>query len=287
VREQAVLLYAYCRRVDDAIDCVPAAEQPSALSALRAELEGVYGALPLRDPLLVAMRALVRAREIPRQYLEELLLGMEMDVQGARYPNVPQLLRYCHRVAGVVGLMMCHAMGVRRSRALLHAAHLGIAMQLTNIARDVLEDWERGRLYLPADLLARHGAPRLETALGGRLPPSGVPAVAAALVELLELADEYYRSGEAGLRELSLRCAFGVRVARAVYSEIGAVLRARACDPLVGRAVVGTGRKLWLVACALVSTLASVPFTRWRSRVHTPSEQLELRDAVARPKGQP
>jgi phytoene synthase len=154
-------------------------------------------------------------------------------------------------------------------------------MQLTNIARDVLEDWELGRLYLPDELLARHGAPQLADKLGEPLPPSAAPAVSRTIGDLLDLADQYYRSGDVGMRELSLRCALAVRVARLVYADIGTVLRTRGCNPLGRRAVVSAGRKAWLVARALVATLVSAVPEAFRPRTRIPSDQLELEDAIA------
>jgi phytoene synthase len=280
-RHAAVVLYAYCRRADDAIDCSEPSEQPHALNMLRAELDDIYAGRIPRDELLRASAELVQARAVPRAYLDELLNGMEMDVRGERYQSVPDLLRYCYRVAGTVGTMMCHALGVRRGQALVHAAHLGIAMQLTNIARDVLDDWELGRLYLPDELLARHGAPGLADKLGEPLPPSALPAVARTVGDLLDLAEVYYRSGDAGMRELSLRCAFAVRVARLVYAEIGSVLRARGCNPIAPRAVVSGARKLWLVARAFGATVLSAVPCAFRTRTRIPGGPLELEDAIA------
>lgn len=285
VRDDAVVLYAYCRRVDDAIDCAAPAEQAGALAALRAELDAVYAGRRLGDPLLAAFQQVVRARAIPRAYPEELLAGMRMDVAGTRYATLTELLRYCHRAAGSVGLMMCHVMGVRGPRALAHAAHLGIAMQLTNIARDVLEDWERDRLYLPDQLLAAHGAGGLHARLGAPLPPSAVPAVAAAVGALLDHADAYYSSADAGLHQLSSRCSLGVRAARLVYAQIGRVLRARGCDPYLGRAVVSGGTKRLLVLRAALRTLLALPRALWSAPPRPPRGELSWRDAIALPAG--
>src|SRR5690606_24146896 len=101
--------------------------------------------------------AIMRERGIPRRYPAELLAGLAMDAAGHRYEDAADLRLYCFRVAGVVGLMMSHVMGLADERALADAARLGIAMQLTNICRDVREDWARGRLYLPRALLERAG----------------------------------------------------------------------------------------------------------------------------------
>lgn len=254
VRQDAVVLYAWCRRADDAIDLADVEYQPAALATLRAELASIYAGESQSDPLLREFAQLVRERRLPREYPEELIEGMAMDVRDTVYHDERVLVQYCYRVASVVGLMMCHVMGVRDDRALPHAAHLGIAMQLTNICRDVHEDWQRGRLYLPDTLLAKHGAPDLRAALGGPFPEEARGATAATVAELLDVADRYYASGDAGLPYLQSRCALAVRAARAIYSDIGRVIRARGCDPLAGRAHVGTLRKLWLSLRACVHT---------------------------------
>ncbi len=267
-RDDAAVVYSYCRHVDDAVDEVPLEEARPALGTLRRELDALYagGVLDfgLAAPVAARFAAICAARQIPRLYPAELIAGMEQDVVGTRYRTVEDLLGYCYRVASVVGLMMCHVMGLREARALGYAAHLGIAMQLTNICRDVAEDWRRGRLYLPDELLAPHGAADLAAALPGDLPASAVPAVAAATAELLALADRYYRSSERGLLALPWRCAFGVRAARLVYAAIGTRVLAAGCDPRAGRAVVPTWRKLTLVAAAAAGALAELPRRLWR-----------------------
>jgi 15-cis-phytoene synthase len=275
VAGDAVVLYAYCRRADDAVDLSPRAEQPARLRDLRSELEAVYDGSPQDDAQLSALQAVVRRRGVPRRYLEELLSGMQMDVANVPYETLEELLLYCYRVAGTVGLMMCHVMGVRSPEALPRAAHLGIAMQLTNIARDVSEDWGRGRLYLPRDVLARFGAPDLGSALGGPLPPTASAAVARATGALLDRAEAYYRSGDSGLRHLSARCALAVRTARLSYSRIGARVREQGCSPFAGRAVVSSRRKLGLAARAALETALLLPAAALASRPIVPEASID------------
>jgi phytoene synthase len=273
VARNVVVLYAYCRRADDEVDLAPAAEQPERLDSLRAELARVFAPAVPDDPALATFQQVVRECEIPRVYLDELLQGMQMDVERVAYRNMPELALYAHRVAGVVGLMMCHVMGVRDPRALEHAAHLGIAMQLTNIARDVLEDWQRGRLYLPDELLAAHGGAGLRQRLlaaGGDFPEQFAGAAAAATADLLEYADEYYVSGDLGMSELSVRCSLAVRTASAVYAAIGHRVRAQGCNPLAGRAIVPTPTKLLLAAQALYQTAYAAPKTWLKPSPRTP-----------------
>jgi phytoene synthase len=246
VADDAAVVYAWCRRADDRVDEGEASE--ATVRELREELDSIYAGAPQPDPQLAAFQDVALRRSIPRAYLDELLDGMEMDVHGASYATLQDLLVYCHRVAGTVGLMMCHVMGVRDRRALRHAALLGIAMQLTNICRDVADDWRKGRVYLPAALFGRSPP-------GGPFPRELRDAGAEAIRALLREADRYYASAEAGIGWLGFRCALAVRTARSVYAEIGRRVEARRCDPLAGRAVVPLWRKLLLAARALVTGL--------------------------------
>lgn len=238
-RERAEALYAWCRAADDRIDHAPdPAAAESELAELRAEVIDVYAGRPVATPAAYALRRAV-AGGMPREYPFEMLAGFEMDVRGTRYQTETELLLYCHRVAGVVGLMMCHAVGVTNDDALPHAAHLGIAMQLTNIARDVAEDWARGRLYLPAEWLPRTPAPHE--------PPCDA-LFAPAVRRCLSLAERYYQSGEVGLKYLAPRCRLAIAIAARVYRAIGTEVAARGYLPTSGRAVVSTPVRICILA---------------------------------------
>jgi phytoene synthase len=258
-RDDAAVVYAWCRHADDAVDLASASEQPRALAELRTELDAVYAGKPQTDPVLAAFQAVSGERGIPREYPEELLAGMEMDVVGTEYDSLDRLLQYCFRVAGTVGLMMCHVLGVQASHAVRHAAHLGMAMQLTNIARDVLEDWERGRLYIPDCILEECGAPDLRAGLGSPLPQAVREPLGRAVRRLLEEAERFYQSGDAGLPLLSWRSALSVRTARLVYSRIGERIERKSCDVFAGRMYVPAPAKLLLVARALAAAGAELP----------------------------
>jgi phytoene synthase len=251
----AALVYAWCRRADDAIDEEGAEPPAQALIRLRRELDAIYAGTAQQDPVLCAFQGVVRDSNIPWQYPADLLAGMEMDVADRAYDSLDDLLLYCYRVASTVGLMMCHVMGVSDPVALRHAAHLGLGMQLTNICRDVHEDFQRGRVYLPGELLARHGATELRADLGKPFPGGAVGACRGALQELLAVADSYYVSSDAGLEYLSWRCAVAVNAARRIYSAIGDQIAGQAWDVLGPRAVVPTSHKLGLCAQAALSTL--------------------------------
>ena len=273
-RDDAAVLYAWCRRTDDAIDLGAGVS----LTELADELAAAYAGTT-RDPLLAAFGAVVRARAIPRLYPEELLAGMAMDVAGTHYTTMDELVAYAHRVAGVVGLMMSHVLGVDDDDAVVFAAHLGIAMQLTNICRDVAEDWQRGRLYIPDEILALHGAGGLAAELGAPLPATSTRALAGAVCELLAIADRYYASADRGLIALPWRAAFAIRSAREVYAAIGTCLARAGHDVTAPRAVVSKPGKLARVAYAALCTVTAAPRrVLRRRRFQPPTRILELRD---------
>ncbi|MEM9492480.1 MAG: phytoene/squalene synthase family protein [Myxococcota bacterium] len=265
-RDRAAVVYTWCRRADDAVDEAPPGQQAWALAQSRTELDSVYAGQPQSDITLAAFQEVVRDHRVPIEYPRELLAGMEMDVVGTFYGDMDTLLTYCYRVAGTVGLMMCHVMGVSDDDALDNAVHLGVAMQITNICRDVLEDWERGRLYIPADLLAECGARDLHERLGEPFPRWARAPVARAVRRLLAEADRYYVSGDRGLAALPWRCALAVRTARLVYSAIGDRIARANHDVTRGRAFVPGWAKLLWVGRAGAETGWDVP-RRLRQRI--------------------
>lgn len=281
LRDQTAVIYTWCRRADDAVDAEPIVDGPAVIAMLSSELDDAYAG-SARDPVLAAFGAVARERGIPRRYPEELIVGMAMDTDGATYATVDDLITYAWRVAGVVGLMMTHVFGVADDDALVHAAHLGIAMQLTNVCRDVAEDWARGRLYLPDELLAAHGAAALADELNGPLPRSARTPIAGAVAELLALADRYYRSGDRGVSALPWRAALGVRSARRIYAAIGDRIARTGHDVTAGRAVVSPAMKLAhaLVAASTVTIGAPVRIARALGgrATRVPHRTLELAD---------
>ena len=276
-RDDVAVLYTWCRRADDAVDLVDVSRAPAALATLHAELDDAWQGRA-SDPVMIAFGALVKARAIPRGYADELLAGLAMDAADTRYQTFEDLFTYCWRVAGVVGLMMSHVFGVRDDDALVSAAHLGIGMQLTNVCRDVAEDWERGRLYVPDELCARHGAAGLASELGRPLPRSAHAPLAASVRELLALADRYYRSGDRGLAALPWRAGLAVRAARRVYAAIGRRIARQGHDVTAPRAVVPTAWKLAHVGAALGRALVGAPRLVVAAPPRIPARVLELRD---------
>ncbi|HET6612818.1 MAG TPA: phytoene/squalene synthase family protein [Kofleriaceae bacterium] len=281
----AAVIYSYCRRVDDAIDRAPPDRHAAVIEALRDQLDEIYGEAsfsategpgsspnapghPWRgtgDPILAAFAEIVRQRQIPRVYPAELLAGMEMDACGYRYHTWEELILYCHRVAATVGLMMSHVFGIAGDDALVRAAHLGIAMQLTNICRDVAEDWDLGRLYLPREALAQWGLGDLATHLGEPFPEAAREPMRDVVKAVLGVAGRYYASGDEGLCALPWRSALAVRAARLIYAAIGDRIAGRGFDVLGGRAVVPGKDKAVLCARAARDALVTAP-GRMRAR---------------------
>ena len=255
-REHAWMLYAWCRHCDDEIDgqelgMLPASQPPhdglrdrrARLARLITETHRALAGEAVTDPAFLAFQRVAREHEIPERHALEFLAGFEMDVVGFQYQTLDETLLYCYRVAGVVGVMMALVMGVRDTGVLQRAADLGIAFQLTNISRDVLDDARLGRCYLPADWLAQ-----------ARIPAGGVaslehrPAVAAVVGRLLTEADRYYESSIAGLQSLTFRSGWAVATALGVYRDIGRIVRARGSQAWDTRAVVGKSRKFVYVS---------------------------------------
>jgi phytoene synthase len=266
IRVDVAALYAYLRYVDDTVDLAPPAAQLGHVERLERELDAILSGKPQSVPVLAAFQELVRRHRIPPIYPRELLAGMRMDAAGTTYESLEDLLRYAYRVAGTVGLMCCHVFGVESGRALAPAAHLGIAMQLTNVCRDVAEDLARGRLYLPRTLLGEPLFAVLETLGPGTPSPDVAAALAPTLDAVLRCADRYYASADAGMSALGFRVAVAVRAARFVYAGIGDELRRRHLDVCAGRAVVAPATKARLLGRALMFSAREAP-SRARRRV--------------------
>jgi phytoene synthase len=249
VRAPATVLYAFCRLVDDAIDRDGggAAE----LARLADRIDRIYAGRPLPIAADRALSGVVDAFAIPRALLEALLEGVAWDAEGRRYEDLADLRAYAARVAGAVGAMMALLMGVRSGDAVARACDLGVAMQLTNIARDVGEDARAGRLYLPRQWMHDAGID-LDAFLGD---PRFTPALGSVVRRLLAEADAFYARADSGIAQLPRSCQPGIRAARALYAGIGSEVERMGFDSVSRRAVVPPGRKLGLLASALTATL--------------------------------
>jgi phytoene synthase len=265
VRDDAYLLYAWCRYCDDAVDGqvlghgrtgMAPCERTARLDSLFARTHrALAGEATPGDTPFEGLRRVAQHRAIPARYPLELLEGFAKDVRGERYDDPADTLTYCYHVAGTVGVMMAIVMGTHDEAALDRACDLGIALQLTNIARDLVEDAEAGRVYVPAAWLREIGVGPAELA-----HPARRAHAARLATRLLDLAEPYYESARAGLPYLSLRSAWAVDAARRIYRDIGVLTRERGARAWDDRAVVGRGRKWGQLVRALgTAVLARQP----------------------------
>ncbi len=245
-RAHAYAVYGFCRWADDGVDHArDRAEAARRLDRARRALDLAYG-MGNAPPGLLAFRRTVRARNIPRMLFDDLLDGMAMDLDITRYADFAALDRYCYRVAGVVGLMMTHVFGYRSPSCFPNALALGTAMQLTNILRDVAEDWARGRVYLPQDEMARFGVSEAQLA-EGRVDD----AFRALLRFQIDRARRYYAEAEAGIPTLvGAGSRLTVRVMGRAYGGILDAIERQDLDVFRARARVSAPRKFaTLAAC--------------------------------------
>ncbi len=242
-------VYWFCRYTDDLVDeCETLDRGRTDLDAWTEALRAATRSGTRTDhPVLRIFLHTAAQYQIPLEYAFELIEGMRMDLNGARYANFEELRLFCYRVASVVGLMMCCVIGFEdprdRERAVPHAIDLGIAMQLTNILRDVGEDLTRDRVYLPAEEMAQFGYCEGELRSHVRNEPFR------RLMQFqVERARQYYARGNAGIGMLNVRGRFAVKVASDVYREI--LVRVARSDFAVfdSRAVVPPAQKYWLTA---------------------------------------
>lgn len=247
VREPALALYSFCRKADDDIDEGSIEGAQDRLKRLHQRLDDAYNGVPQPNCVDRAFSAVVRAFEIPKEMPEALLDGFLWDLSDRRYETLSDVIAYSSRVASSVGGMMTVLMGGKDSVTFARAFDLGVAMQLTNIARDVGEDARNGRVYLPADLLAEEGLTPEEL----KANPTFSPALGRVVQKLLHRADELYERADSGISMLPRSCRVAIRAARLIYCEIGRKLELRACNSIASRAVVGKKHKVALALRAL------------------------------------
>lgn len=250
-RARVARVYAYCRITDDLTDLPPASCASSELLDLWLKLSrAAYGGEPSRLPLLDQVMLEMAEAGASIEYAAELVEGMRMDLRGERYPSLTELRRYTYRVASVVGLWLSRLCGVSDPRILSRAERMGHAMQLTNILRDVGEDWDRGRLYLPADLLRVHGLAEDDLAMmRAGAPISG--AYQSGMESLMEIAEADYRAALEAVPALPAWFARPVAIAAHVYRGIHNEIRRNGYDNLRQRAYTRRIAKGFLAARAL------------------------------------
>jgi phytoene synthase len=240
-RRAITALYAFCREVDDVVDeCTDVAVARTKLAWWRTEVAALYAG-QAHHPVAQALAAVVTPFKLPQERLQEIIDGMEMDLTQRRYADFAALKLYCHRVAGVVGLLSVEIFGYADPRTLEYAENLGMAFQLTNIIRDVGEDARRDRVYLPLDELARFNVPVAD------IMQARATAEFRQLMELqVERALDYYRAAFAALPAVDRKAQRPGLVMAAIYQTLLAEIRADGMPVLTQRTSLTPLRKLWI-----------------------------------------
>jgi 15-cis-phytoene synthase len=246
IRDAATAMYAFCRVADDLVDRTTAGA--AGVARLRDRIDRVYRGQPFPRATDRAFADVVERFAIPRDLPLALVEGLEWDLERRGYETIDALHGYAARVASSVGVMMSLVMGARTPDQLARACELGVAMQLTNIARDVGEDAAMGRLYLPAAWMRDAGLDPAEWLAR----PVFDRRIASVVARLLSHADDLYRRADEGIATLPRGCRPGIRAARLVYWSIGSEIARRGWDSVSGRAVVSSQRKVALAARAMV-----------------------------------
>jgi len=250
-REALYAIYAFCRISDDLVDEAaspgvaslrsPAATLPAErLGAWRVELDACFRGAPTH-PVTRRLAEILRSFPIPRAYFESLLNGMEMDLVKTRYASFAELEQYCYRVAGVVGLMCIEIFGYTRPETRIYAERLGTAFQLTNILRDLGQDGEAGRIYLPQEDLAHFGCTEADI-LGRRLTP--------AFRELMNFevgrARSFYAAAQESLPAADRNSMLPAEIMRVIYHRLLIQIEARAHDVYSRRIRLSDTRRMLL-----------------------------------------
>ena len=238
-------LYGFCRHCDNLIDTPrqrTETEIVREIQRLTEELQVAYNTGESQHPIIRAFILVAKAYSIPIEYPLDLLKGVAMDVQQTRYNTFDELSLFCYRVAAVVGLMMTHVLGYKDERAFRYAKQLGIAMQLTNILRDIKEDKDMGRIYLPQKDLMRFGVVEQDI-LAEKITPQ--------LRELMkfhvERADRYYTEAMPGISLLETESQYGVYSAAKIYRGILRKIEDHNYDPFIDRVFVPSTEKIWIL----------------------------------------
>ena len=241
-RRQAITaLYAFCREVDDVVDeCPDPTLAGTKLAWWRSEVAALYAGNPTH-PVTQALTEAMQKFSIPQEQLQEIIDGMEMDLNQARYADFKSLHLYCYRVASVVGLLAAEIFGYTDRRTLKYAHDLGLAFQLTNIIRDVGEDARRGRIYLPQDELQKFGVTEAD------LIASRYSVNFTALMQFqLQRARSMYVQAFAQLPQADRKSQRAGLIMAAIYQSTLDEIEHDGCQVLHQRIALTPLRKLWI-----------------------------------------
>lgn len=266
LRDGANRIYFWCRHCDDVIDEGGGFAELETLKVLTLNIWD-KDQKSHQEPFM-AFRETIIKYNIPSHYPMELLEGMRMDLVGKSYFTLSELKLYCYRVASTVGLMMCHVMGIYRASALKEAADLGVAMQLTNIARDVKEDFDLGRTYLPLEWLQAEGLTQTNY-----MKRENREKLFRVIKRLLFVAEDSYQEGLKGLDALSWRSALTILCAARIYREIGREILHIGPAAIDNRTVISKKQKYSIVLSSLATMLVRLPaYLKLKNKVTIQSE---------------
>ncbi len=242
-RAAARALYAFCRVSDDIVDESPGGDVAALLAAWQKRALLAYP--PAADPVAVAWADTRHRFAVPVRYIEQLIHGVERDLHQNRYDTFEQLASYCYGVASTVGLMSMHIIGFAGPEARTYAIKLGVALQLTNILRDVGEDWQKGRVYLPQQELEAYGLCEDDIA-AGQVDHRWHAFMRFQIARNRQL----YREAWPGIRLLDRRGRLAIAAAATIYAAILDDIEAHQYDVFSRRAHVGRLGKLGALARA-------------------------------------
>lgn len=245
-------LYSFCRYADNIVDNPrkrTMQQLQEEVDYLKQELAIAYSSGESENPIIKPFIVVARKYQIPSEYPLELLEGVKMDLGKTRYQNFDELYQFAYRVAGVVGLMMSYVLGFSSEEALVHAEKLGVAMQLTNILRDVQEDKNMGRIYLPIDELHRFGLTEDDL-----LSENMNDNFHKFMRFQVERAHQYYTQAQAGIKMLTSNCRFAIYSASRIYQAILYRIEAQNFNPFLGRVFIKQSRKLRIVLAEILKT---------------------------------
>ena len=240
-RRAITALYAFCREVDDVVDeCTDANVARTTLNWWRNEVDSLYNGKP-QHPVSQALAPIVTQFNLSQEHFLEIIDGMEMDLEQARYPDFKSLQLYCYRVASVVGLLAAEIFGYTDRKTLKYAHDLGIAFQLTNIIRDIGEDARRNRIYIPMDELQQFGVSAADI-----LNSNETDSFQKLMAFQIERAQRYFQQAIDQLPAVDRKSQRTGLIMAAIYQATLGEVIASGCHVLKERVSLGTGYKLWL-----------------------------------------
>jgi len=247
-RRAVYSIYALCRISDESVDDFANLSDPAALNGVARKIDSAYSGVELKEPLLLAFRKTIEEYQLPKEYFDELIKGMGMDLTKKRYANFDELYSYCYKAAGVIGLIMLKIFGSGAQRAEKSAISLGVAMQLTNIIRDIPEDFARGRVYLPQDEIKSFNLSEKD------ILEHNINDNCKALLKFQsERARGYYRDAQNGIGYIGdLRSRVVALAIKELYSGILDLIEKRDFDVFSERAALGFLKKIGCLLRAVI-----------------------------------